>query len=500
MESELINLLLIEDNPGDVRLLKSLISETMQISPATLIEMSVVGRLSDGLTLLSQRIFDVILLDLSLPDSQGLPTFERTQQVAAKVPIIVLSGLDDESLALQAVRQGAQDYLAKGEVTGYFLFRSIRYAIERKRTEEILKSANRKLKELDHLKSEFLSTVSHELRTPIAIMREGVSLVLDGVAGEISEMQRELLSDTLENIDRLTRLVTDLLDISKIEAGKIKLRRTKVDTNEIVRKVYEQYLPQARQKRILFDFEIPNAPIFLFADADKLMQILDNLITNALRFTEAMGKIEIGIADQGEEILFHVTDTGIGIAKENQKKLFSKFEQFGRIDGPGYKGTGLGLAIAKGLVEKHDGKIWVESVLGEGTTFWFTIHKEPFPKILIVDDEKPITEVLQELLVEDGYDFIVSYDGLDAVDKALHEAPALIILDMKLPGMNGYEVIGRLKNDSRTQKIPIIIISAFSVDEEKLDEVDNHVAIPVIRKPFDRDPFRNKVKEMLIES
>jgi signal transduction histidine kinase len=497
MTNEVITVLMIEDNAGDVRLLKSLISDAMQISPSTLIELTTAGRLGEGLALARQKSFDVILLDLSLPDSQGLDTFSRTQKIASEIPVIVLSGLDDESLALQAVRQGAQDYLAKGEVTGYLLIRAMRYAIERKRTEETLKAANKKLKELDRLKSEFLSTVSHELRTPIAIMREGVSLVLDGIAGEITDTQRDLLSDTLENIDRLTRLVTDLLDISKIEAGKIKLRRSKMDMNEVVRKIYEHYQPQAREKRILFETDIPDSPVYLYGDTDKLMQIFHNLESNALRFTESMGKIIIGAKDNGDEILCWVSDTGVGISKANQKKLFSKFEQFGRVDGPGYRGTGLGLAIAKGLVEKHDGKIWVESELGKGTTFWFSLKKTPFPRLLIVDDEKPVCEVIQEFLTEDGYEFVFSYDGLDAIDRVQNATPALIILDMKLPGMNGYEVIGRLKGDTRTQNIPIIIISAFSVDEEKLGQVDSHSAIPVLYKPFERAVLRNKVKEML---
>ncbi|HDQ44156.1 MAG TPA: response regulator [bacterium] len=498
MENETINVLLIEDNEADVRLIKTLLSETMRSGTSAAVSLTTAGRLAEGLARAGERPFDVILLDLSLPDSQGLETFRRTHERESKVPLIVLSGLDDESLALQAVREGAQDYLSKGEVTGYLLIRAIRYAIERKRTEETLKATNRKLRELDRLKSEFLSTVSHELRTPIAIMHEGVSLVLDGVAGQVTDMQRELLADTLENVDRLTRLVTDLLDISKIEAGKLRLRRSRVDINEILKKIYTHYLPQAKQKGIRLECEIPEGPVFLFADADKLMQIFNNLVSNAIRFTETTGTITIGATDREADVLCRVSDTGIGISRENQRKLFHKFEQFGRVDGPGYKGTGLGLAIAKGLVEKHDGRIWVESALKEGTTFWFTLKKIPFPTILIVDDDEPVTEVIREFLQEDGYEFVVSRDGCEAVERIRAERPSLVILDMRLPGMSGYEVIGRLKHDTRTQNIPIIIISAFSVDEEKLGEVDAHSAIPVVHKPFDRAALRNIVREMMV--
>ena len=495
-----IRVLLIEDNPSDARLLKETLSDIMQKeSVHTLFEIQCASRHSEGMEYLNQADFDVVLLDLSLPDSQGLDTFTKTHRLFPDIPIIILSGLDDDQVALQAVRTGAQDYLYKGEVTGSLLLRAIRYAIERKRIVAELKAANKKLQELDHLKSDFLSTVSHELRTPIAIMREGVSLCLDGVAGEITETQQELLSDTQQNIDRLTRLVTDLLDISKIEADKIKLRRSYVDMQLVTRKVYEYYLAQANERKIQLDVQVPDQPISLYADEDKIFQIYQNLVSNALRYTEPGGKVDIILSENSDEVICTVSDTGIGIAKENLNKLFSKFEQFGRLEGPGYKGTGLGLAIAKGLVEKHGGRIWVDSELGKGTSFYFALKKASFPSIHIVDDEIAIVEVIKEFLAEDGYSFMVSNNGKDAVEKAQKHQPDIMILDMKLPKMHGYEVVGRLKQDNRTNRIPLLIISAFSVDEERLGQADNHFAFPIMHKPFERDHLRAKVKELLAE-
>lgn len=498
--SELFRICLIEDNPGDVRLIKEMLTDVMTSGRTSIVvEMENCERLSEGLSLLENKPFDVILLDLTLPDSHGLDTFSKVMEAVPHIPIIVLSGLDDESIALQAVRLGAQDYLSKGEATGYLLIRAMRYALERKRSEEVLKNANKKLKELDKLKSDFLSTVSHELRTPIAIMREGVSLVLDGVAGDINDGQKELLNDTLENVDRLTRLVTDLLDISKIEAGKIRLRREVLDVNILAKQMIENYTVQANDKRILLELKSSKTPAKIYADADKVMQILHNLLSNAIRFTDSLGKITVTVYDNAGFVQCDVSDTGIGIAAENQKKLFSKFEQFGRLDGPGYKGTGLGLAIAKGLVEKHGGRIWVKSEMGEGTTFSFEIPKIDFPSVLVIDDENTVVELIQEFLAEDSYHFLVSNTGEDGVKKAQAEGPDVIILDMRLPGMSGYEVIGRLKQDTRTQNIPIIIISAFDVERKRLGEVDKHRAIPVIHKPFDRDRLRMKVKDTLTD-
>jgi len=369
---------------------------------------------------------------------------------------------------------------------------------ERRRIEKALRNANKKLKEFDQLKSDFLNTVSHELRTPIATMREGVRLCMDERVGTLNQVQKKLLTDTKNSIDRLNRLVTDLLDISKIEEGKLKLRRSSVDLRKIVEKVHENYIPQSQEKNIMLETHLPEKPLILFVDQDKVTQIFDNLLNNAFRYTKPGGKITIEVIDKGNFAECSVADTGIGIAKENLPLLFSKFVQIGRVNGPGYKGTGLGLAICKGLVEKHGGKIWVESQLGKGTTFRFTLKNVPFPKILIVDDEKNVVEIIKGFLSLDNYRLIEAYDGSAAVEKAVDEQPSLVILDMNLPAMNGYEVIGRLKQDIRTRDIPIIIASAFSVDTKRLERINDHAAIPIIGKPIEPEKLRNNVTELLL--
>lgn len=370
---------------------------------------------------------------------------------------------------------------------------------ERKRFEESLKEANERLKELDVLKSDFLSTVSHELRTPLGIMGESVSLCLEGVAGKITETQKDLLSNAKESIDRLTRLITDLLDISKIEAKKIQLRRSMINLGELVQKVCSGFEIQTREKGINFISNLPKPDLRLFIDGDKINQIFNNLLSNAIRYTENGGEISIQVNEKNDHVECSVRDTGSGIAEKDLPKLFSKFEQFGRKEGPGYQGTGLGLAIVKGLVEKHGGKIWVDSKLGQGTIFGFTLEKVPSPKILIVDDEPSILFIVKKYLGKDGYHLLEASDGEKAIQIAQKEDPCLIILDIVMPGMNGYEILGRLKQDGRTAHIPVLILSAFSVDKNKLNQVDVHSAIPVLAKPIQADDLRNHVFEMLAD-
>ena len=361
-----------------------------------------------------------------------------------------------------------------------------------------MKKANEKLKKLDKTKSDFLSMVSHELRTPIAIIQEGVSLCLDGLAGEITKVQREILTDTLTNITRLSRLVTDLLDLSKIEAGKIKLRRNPMNLSEIIKKIIKSYDHQVQSKGIQLKSNLPKNSLMMYVDADKITQIFNNLINNAIRFTKTGECIIIKIEDKEEMVECSVSDTGIGIAEEDLPKLFTKFEQIGRAEGDDYKGTGLGLCIVKGLVEKHWGKIWIDSQLGKGTTVWFTLEKVPFPTVLIVDDDKKFTEIIKVFLSKEEYLIKEAYDGNEAIQKIKKEKPDLIILDMMLPGMSGYEVIGRLKQGSRTHDIPIIIISGSHVYETRLERVSDRSVTPVFSKPIDLEELKMKVTNLLM--
>jgi signal transduction histidine kinase len=354
---------------------------------------------------------------------------------------------------------------------------------EHMRIQESLEDANRKLENLDQLKSDFLSTVSHELRTPIAIMREGVSLSMDERVGPLNAAQRKLLTDTLNSIDRLNRLVTDLLDLSRIEEGKLKLRRTVFDLRKAAQKALNSVSQHAAKKGIKLDIHSMRADLPIFADADKVTQIFDNLLGNALRFTNSGGQIKIILIDSGDSVECCVSDTGIGISEENAAKLFSKFEQIGRVDGPGYKGTGLGLSICKGLVEKHGGRIWVESQPGAGSKFSFTLKKTPAPKVLVVDDEKAMVEFARNFLKSERYRCAEAFTGESALRMAFEDPPDLVLLDMQLGDMSGYEVIGRLKGDTRTSRIPILILSGYSVDERLLDSEGMHAQIPVLKKP-----------------
>lgn len=240
-------------------------------------------------------------------------------------------------------------------------------------------------KEMDKLKDEFVSMVSHELRTPLSIIKEGVNLVLDGIPGAINSEQAKVLGSTKRNIDRLVRIINNLLDISKIEAGKLEMSRRTCDVSDVIRQAVSSFSARAGDRRLKLEAGMPDCPIVAEVDPDMIAQVVSNLIDNAIKFTDE-GKVSVTLKRSESGIEISVEDTGIGIAKEDMGKLFGKFQQFSRSRDSGEKGTGLGLSIAKGMIEMHGGRMWAESKPGAGT-----IMKVAIP-IKGIDGERGVSD------------------------------------------------------------------------------------------------------------
>ncbi|HXV79447.1 MAG TPA: sensor histidine kinase [Candidatus Binatia bacterium] len=243
----------------------------------------------------------------------------------------------------------------------------------KERTHELAR-ANQRLKELDRLKSDFVSNVSHELRTPLTAIKGAVDLVLREVAGPLTEKQIHYLSRVRSNTQHLAGLINDLLDLSKIELGKIEMKSSRVSMGSLLHEVVETLRPLAAEKAIALDATTPESSIIVWADRSKINQVLMNLIGNAIKFTASQGKVTVSASRNGkEDVQVSVSDTGPGVPPEEKERIFEKFYQIADLEGAKPKGTGLGLAICKGLVELHGGRIWVESEEGCGSTFSFTL-------------------------------------------------------------------------------------------------------------------------------
>jgi signal transduction histidine kinase len=249
-----------------------------------------------------------------------------------------------------------------------------------KRVVEDLKKDNEQLKKIDQLKSQFVSHVSHEFKSPLCVIKDSISLVLEGVAGEITAKQKEMLSVTKKHTDRLIRLVNDLLDLSKIEAGRMRLNKEKTDIAALVSGILKDYEIEFSKKQLVFTKEIAPDTGLLLADQDKLSEVIINLLDNAIKYSPVGGSISVKLTGDQSAVRFEISDSGREIAKEYQEKIFDKFE---RITADKEKGTGLGLPISKDIVNLHRGKMWVESPLWkdlpvgqQGSKFIFVLPKD----------------------------------------------------------------------------------------------------------------------------
>jgi len=241
-----------------------------------------------------------------------------------------------------------------------------------------LNKMSSQLKEIDQMKSDFLASVTHELRSPLTSLRMYIDLFLKGAAGELNEKAKKFLTIMNGSNKRLSRFIDDLLDMAKIERGKMEVKKEPLEILPIVSEIAQLMKPQSDEKNIEMTMDIPDNLALVLIDGDRTRQIITNLLSNAIKFTPEKGKISVKIQDEKEHIQVSINDTGIGIPPEQIGKIFDKFEQVKeireRIKGP--KGTGLGLAIVKSLVEAQGGRIWVESEVGKGSTFYFTLPKQ----------------------------------------------------------------------------------------------------------------------------
>jgi len=236
-------------------------------------------------------------------------------------------------------------------------------------------------KKIDKLKNAFIAAISHELRTPLSIMKEAISLLIDGIPGELAGKQKHILDAAWRNTERLTSIIDSLFYISKIESGMMQLEKRLVNFTDLIKSTVDDFKHQAKEKGIALRYELPARAVNLYCDPHEINRVLVNLLSNAIKFTPK-GKITVTCEERDHEVVVSVQDTGIGISEQDLPRVFDKFTQFNRKYGPGTKGVGLGLTISKGIIELHKGKIWVKSKPGKGSNFYFSLPKLSSDEIL----------------------------------------------------------------------------------------------------------------------
>jgi PAS domain S-box-containing protein len=359
--------------------------------------------------------------------------------------------------------------------------------------------------EADRAKTEFVSMVSHELRKPMTSIKGYADLLLMGSVGPLTDGQERFLSIVRSNVDRLTTLVNDLLDISRIESGRLELSPEPIDVSETVADVAASIEARAEEKGIDLRLEVPPDLPTVRADPDRVAQILNNLVGNACQYTPSGGNVVVSAETTDGMLELTVRDTGIGISAEDRRKVFDRFFRADNPDVQSTSGTGLGLPIVKSLVGLHGGEIWVESEPGEGSAFTFTlpvVEAQELPrvsgssKLLVVEDDLDVAKLIQFHLSDDGREVLVARRGDEALALARKERPDLITLDIMLPDVNGFELLDTLKSDPRTKEIPVVIISVVPDHQEGL----RLGAAAYVGKPIDEAKLLAAVRGELTRS
>jgi len=506
-----------------------------------------------------------------------------------------------------------------------------------------LNRANQELARRDQLRTDLVSMVSHELRTPLATVKEFASILTDGLAGQLTRDQAEYVRIIQKSTERMVRLVDDLLESAKIEAGQVLLTKRFVEVRPFVEQIVHSLNPLVDNKQLTVQTRLPEEPLGIFADPDKVTQVLVNLLSNAIKFTPESGRITVSAEERDNDVQFAVADTGLGIDPQDVPKLFEKFQPLRRGPMSGSaKSTGLGLSISKRLVELHGGRIWVESQLGSGSTFLFTLPKyhleevfteylktglahakerqtafsiilvavaqfeelrsrhgaeaatsllketerlirtsvrrqsgdiivrwqhgdmlvvlvevdkagcaaiaqrfkqtvedrpfrvgeaevrltllvssltypdgpldadeflrlaertlqpvsRPRLRILVVDDETKIRQFLKESLELHGFEVNTAASGLDALEQLKTQTIHLILLDLMMPVMDGYEVYHLLKENPSTRDIPVLIVTAKGERTDRALGMEGPT-YHYVTKPFELEQLLSKIQQLL---
>ncbi len=457
---------------------------------------------------------DLILLDIHMPEMNGYEVCEhlKADGKLRGIPVIFISALTEQLDKVKAFAVGGVDYLTKpfqmeelhARVETHLKLRRLQIELEETnarlaKANGVLRRKQEELSDLHHRKDEFLAMLSHELRNPLAPILSAVHLL--GLQKNENELHQQARTVIERQVTQLTRLVDDLMEVSRITTGRVQLRHDRVVVSGIVDRAVETAHPLMDQRRHELKVSLPPQPIWLNADASRLEQVVVNLLTNAAKYTDEGGHIWLTVGQEGDECVLRLRDTGVGIAPELLPRIFDLFTQAERSLDRSQGGLGIGLALVQRLVEMHQGSVEVHSTLGQGSEFVVRLPVAPALapqppsnptetaeptgptlRVLVVDDNVDAAQTLAMLLETLGHDVRTAYTGPTALEAALDYRPSVVLLDIGLPGLNGYEVAKRIRQQPVLHNIVLVAMTGYGqeTDRQRSQEAgfDHHLVKP----------------------
>ena len=363
-----------------------------------------------------------------------------------------------------------------------------------------LEDKSRELEVVSRHKSEFLASMSHELRTPLNAVIGFSEVLLDRMFGDINERQQEYLRDIWGSGKHLLQLLTEILDLSKVEAGQMELESVTFSVREALEYGLSMMRERAARHALRLTLEVDPSVGFIEADELRFKQVVLNLLSNAVKFTPDGGEVNVAARGEATEVVITVTDTGVGVATEDRERIFESFQQ-GPRGASTQEGTGLGLTLCRRIVGLMGGRMWLESELGVGSTFAFTVpfdvqssphgtHSRTgeelcLPEVVVIDDDRPSVDLLTVYLESAGFEVSAAHDGPSGLDAIRRQKPVAVVLDIRLPRMDGWDVLAALKRDPETAAIPVVVVSVLDERAKGL----SLGAVDYLVKPVSREEF-----------
>ncbi len=496
---------LVVDDEADARTI--LRSELEKVSGVTL-KVAVATNGDEALNKLKDDPFDLVFLDYRLPPTNGLDILEKIRQHHPKTAVVMTTAAGNEQVAVAAMKKGAMDYITQKDLRQTDLGQLLRRVIEIRD----LVNQNMELRQVNQMKNEFIANVSHELRTPLTVVIGYANTMRDGSLGPLSDAQQKALGSIIDRAEGLMTTLNNILRIREVHEGRKQLLIKPVDLNRVVAAQVERAGREVRRRKLKLSADYPKAEVWVMADEEKLGDVIDNLLSNACKFSPLDGALKVLVSIEKEQARLSVIDNGPGVPPEVLPHIFDTFSAANQGPTREYPGLGLGLPLSKQIIETIGGRIWIESEgSGRGTIARLelpittkdappavvdgseTLHKK---HILIVEDNPDLVEVLMLFLasVSRNLSIATAHSGFEALERIEEDLPSLVILDVMMPGMDGFEVLSRLKRLPPEKRPPVMVLTGYS---DALARAKEAGADEVMLKPFEKKTFVAKVLQLL---